>query len=183
VLKGPDGAILPSELLVAFEEPKKIKFETIHDHSFEVFIRTRQDDQRAFLTACFCKVIGLVEPVMVEKADCNTTKIVVIGENLAPGTPVNGMRFRPLDRNSKGKTTFFDGGEYEVRIDGNFILGADQIEIRGEKVFPALDGNHFAPGLRGSPKRCPSGDAIEGGVFRSWFSIGGQPGGDLNPNA
>ena len=61
-------------------------------------------------------------------------------------------------------------------IEGNFILGAKQVEVpdpvqpdKRITVFPALDGNHFGPGvLRG---RCPTGDAIEGGRFLSWFEI------------
>jgi hypothetical protein len=62
---------------------------------------------------------------------------------------------------------------WRVRLRGNFILGADvmSIPVAGggvRDVHPALDGNHFAPGI---PDRCPSGDMVEGGDFESWFEL------------
>ena len=83
------------------------------------------------------------------------------------------MRFQPLNHNFT--PTPFIQGDYLVLIHGNFILGFDEIDYgNGVKRNPPLDGEHFANGLRGTApnKRCPSGDGIEGGTFRSWFTYG-----------
>jgi hypothetical protein len=86
---------------------------------------------------------------------------------------VTGVRIRPRARD--GKPTRLPPGTYRVVLEGDHILGAEPIEIpdpydptKKIRVQPALDGNHFAPGL---PKRCPTGDRVEGGRFLSWFTM------------
>ncbi len=60
-------------------------------------------------------------------------------------------------------------GDYVVLMHGDFVLGSKQITLAdGRTVNPAVDANHLGPGL---PFRCPTGDGVEGGTFRSWFTI------------
>jgi hypothetical protein len=68
-----------------------------------------------------------------------------------------------------------------VVVEGDHVLGAKKIEIEDVdnpgtmiRVNPALDGNHFAPGV--NKGRCPTGDRVEGGRFLGWFTIKGQQG-------
>ena len=60
--------------------------------------------------------------------------------------------------------------DYMVVLRGDAILAIDQAipRLDGKTGPRALDGNHLGPGL---PKRCPTGDHIEGGTFESWFTI------------
>ena len=52
---------------------------------------------------------------------------------------------------------------------GDFVLGEKQITLPdGRTVNAAVDADHMGPGV---PLRCPSGDGVEGGTFRSWFHI------------
>ena len=60
-------------------------------------------------------------------------------------------------------------GDYAVVFYGDFVLGEKQITLPdGRTVNPAVDADHLGPGL---PLRCPTGDGVEGGQFRSWFHI------------
>jgi DNA-binding beta-propeller fold protein YncE len=63
-------------------------------------------------------------------------------------------------------------GFYKVVLDGDAILSrrtGPHLDPRFDGFPYALDGNHLGPGL---PKRCPTGDRIEGGEFLSWFILG-----------
>jgi YVTN family beta-propeller protein len=163
----PGAAI--NDLLVAFDRPMMAS--TFHDHSFEVYYRNDRIEQPfPFRTSVYLKVDGLITPVEVE-ADCASKSIKLVNEK-PPAGSVNGMRFQPRDHNLR--PTPFINGHYVVLIDGNFILDLKEIVVDGGKRNPALDGEHFAMGLRGPApnQRCPSGDGIEGGTFRSWFQIG-----------
>jgi hypothetical protein len=84
---------------------------------------------------------------------------------------VLGARFRPaiVQPDGQRRATAWTEGEYRVVLKGDFVLGNDTITLPdGREVNPALDGNHMGPGL---PRRCPAGDAVEGGQFESWFRI------------
>ncbi len=163
------GLALTTDLVVAFD--RTMMPSTLHEYSFEVYIKTlKSDSNLPFSTFLFAKIDGIITGVTVE-ASCSSTKINIVDKK-PPANKVNGVRFEPRGRD--GKATNFISGEYVVLLDGNFILGFDEIEVDGKKRNPALDGEHFAMGLRGTTpnKRCPSGDGIEGGTFRSWFQIG-----------
>jgi YVTN family beta-propeller protein len=162
------GIAVTSELVVAFD--RNMMLTTLHEYSFEVYIKTLKSDATLpFHTFLFAKIDGIITGVTVEASCSSTIKVV---DTKPKANKVNGVRFQPRGRD--GKATNFIGGEYVVLLDGNFILGLDEIEVDGKRRNPALDGEHFAMGLRGPApnQRCPSGDGIEGGTFRSWFQIG-----------
>jgi hypothetical protein len=85
-----------------------------------------------------------------------------VGGTEITGGAVRFARFKLLHAN-------WVPGDYIVVLHGDFVLGDQQITLPdGRKVNPAVDANHLGPGL---PFRCPTGDGVEGGTFRSWFHI------------
>ncbi|MBW3632709.1 MAG: helix-hairpin-helix domain-containing protein [Chloroflexi bacterium] len=151
--------------------------ETINRQTIEVLARREEDG----FFACYCAMIGDVEPVLVfggdgeeglvERCDQKPGNVVP----LPAGAPsANGARFI-LRGDAIG--LWFDFLEFRVLVHGDFILGEKPIQLPdGKEVNPALDADHLGPGL---PLRCPTGDWVEGGTFRSWFTIGDR---DIEPN-
>jgi hypothetical protein len=173
------GAPVPPQLdrqglVVAFD--RDVCAETLTARTFRVWVEPDQVDGGAPAHAAAgagagprdggscgpCPVAGHVTGLQIE-AEPGTeilTKIPDPGADTTTGA-VRGARFVP------------DGGwkpgTYAVELDGDFILGHCPIRLPdGREVRPALDADHLGPGL---PLRSPTGDGVEGGTFRSWFTI------------
>lgn len=181
-------------LLVAFAKDHAVlaqtfAADTVSQHVVQVtFGRAQVGDQLPFTQTCFCQVDGLVAGLMLE-AECGSVP-EMRDDRMQDEGPVTGLRFLPVFR--RGRETVparapWPAGVYRVVIEGNFILGEREIEVpdpldpaKRIKVHPALDAEHFAPGLSrdtGDPpppllrRRCPTGDGLEGGRFVSWFEL------------
>jgi DNA-binding beta-propeller fold protein YncE len=177
--------LIDEGLIIAFENSMQVFAETLDIHTIQVLFRHRANVDAAYDIFCYCNVQGRVTGVKVE-ADCAAIT-AVSAEDLTTG-PVTGARFRPT--RGVGQNTQvvrWLQGDYQVVIEGDFILGVNTIEVPdpthpGHKitVHPALDANHLGPGLIGpgivAPpgllQRCPTGNGTEGGRFVSWFRIG-----------
>lgn len=155
-------------LVLAFDRP--IIENTLHPQSVQLLRKGDMEiHENGLSTHCYCNVDIRVTGLDVD-ATCGKPFDVRSDSNNAE---VTGVRIRAIAR---GDTPVpLPPGTYRVVLEGDHILGAKQIEIDDPsqpgakiKVHPALDANHFAPGL---PKRCPTGDRIEGGRFLSWFTI------------
>ena len=141
-----------------------------------MFGRAEQSDLFSF--TCFCQVDSTLSGFDFQ-ANCSAGPIQAgKPDHDVNAGPVTALRIRPsrLQGGQAVPATQWMPGLYRVVIEGNFILGAKEVEVPDPvqpdkliKVFPALDGNHFGPGLQRG--RCPTGDAIEGGRFLSWFEI------------
>lgn len=164
-------------ILIAFDRP--MLAETLNTQTVQLlFERVEQVDTVRFGLECYCNVAGQVTGVKIE-ASC--TKGITNVQDVTTG-PVTGARFRPVFRkDGKELVVQFAPGKYRVLLEGDFILGDKQIDIpdpndqtKTIKIHPALDANHMGPGLLApgiQPRRCPTGDRIEGGRFVSWFTI------------
>jgi hypothetical protein len=107
--------------------------------------------------------IGIRLDIQPGKVDASCDKPPEKLGEVNVGDPCTGVRFRP-----EGETRPVPG-DYLVVLRGDMILTFDPFpRPDGSKMPLALDGNHLGPGL---PKRCPTGDGIEGGRFESWFSV------------
>ncbi|RKF14885.1 hypothetical protein D6850_08415 [Roseovarius spongiae] len=161
-------------LVVVFDRDRPVLAQTLHAQSVQLLLRRPNDRGDGRLdTYCYCNVELRIEPLIVD---------AVCGETFeAPPEPsadpvVTGVRLRPMGVNNEPAR--LPRGRYRVILEGDHILGEKEIEIPDPNdpdatilVNPALDGNHFAPGL---PARCPTGDRVEGGRFLSWFAVGFQ---------
>ena len=168
------GRLEQDGLVVAFDPGRPILSETLHDQSVQLLRKVPRDggDERLGIY-CYCNVEILIEPL---KLDARCGDEVDVPPEATPDPIATGVRMRALG--VQGEPLRLPPGIYRVVLEGDHILGADEIEIRDPndpdgtiRVNPALDGNHFAPGL---PKRCPTGDRVEGGRFLSWFTVGNR---------
>lgn len=145
-------------LVVAFDQ--EMIWETINDRSIQLLYTEARKGQY-----CYCNLEIAVEPLKVE-ASCEQGVIDL--NPIPPDAPATGARIRL--RSENGLPT--RPGDYWVVIRGDMILGVKTIKLpNGVEVNPALDANHLGPGL---PKRCPTGDWVEGGTFESWFTVARQ---------
>lgn len=183
-----DGNILDREgIVIAFDPERPILAETLNLQTVQLLFQeapeSHQVGRRYIYTRCYCQVVGRATGLRLE-AKCGE-RFDVPDEDipLVPGNLVTGVRFRACGADGEyvGEPIPLPQGRYRVVLEGNFILGAEMIEVSdpgnpGEKrkVFPALDGNHFGFGLTDPDpdrRRCPTGDRVEGGRFLSWFTI------------
>jgi hypothetical protein len=163
--------LMRSGLVIAFDPHRPVLAGTLHEQSVLLLRQHYVEPDEMTRLRCYCEVIGTVEGVDVV-ASCGQD--FEIPDDDAPGPGTTGVRFRPTD--GEGGPVALPPGTYRVVLEGDHILGEKQIEIEdvdnpGETIFvnPALDANHFAPGVDG--RRCPTGDRVEGGRFLSWFTI------------
>lgn len=167
--------LLVDGFVVAFDRAHPILSETLHTQSVQLLLQqpdTSPDDgQSGMVLQCYCNVLGIVAGVDVE-AECDVS--FTVPDQDAPGPATTGVRFRPVGRD--GGRIELPAGVYRVVLEGDHILGEAETEIEDVdnpgamiKIRPALDANHFAPGV--SNGRCPTGDRVEGGRFLSWFTI------------
>jgi hypothetical protein len=174
----PEYKKLMSEgFVVAFDQRWPVLRETFNEHSVRLLRKGQEqfnDNERVILpVSCWCE--AQIEPAGVKiDAKCGEAFDIPPDDDL--NAEVTGLRFRPLGR--ENRPVPLPPGTYRIIIEGDHILGAKEIEIDDPdnpgskiKVLPALDANHFAFGL---PKRCPTGDRVEGGRFLSWFTIDGR---------
>jgi len=158
-------------LVLAFDNRWPILAETLHEQSVQLLRKGDKEANESELTSyCYCNVDVLISALELD-ASCGKTFDVPREDSSKP--EVTGVRITAVGRD--GQRVPLPPGIYRVVLEGDHILGAKEIEIDdldhpGDKVkvHPALDANHFAPGL---PKRCPTGDRVEGGRFLSWFTI------------
>ncbi len=162
-------------LVVAFDPDRPVLAETLHAQSVQLLFRDDHGVEGRMATYCYCNVEVMIEPLQLE-AKCGEP--FDVPPQGTPDPEVRGVRIRPLGRDNR--PVDLPPGQYRVVLEGDHILGAKEIEIRDPfdpggtiVVRPALDGNHFAPGL---PDRCPTGDRVEGGRFLSWFTVREQIG-------
>lgn len=160
-----------SGLVVAFDRRFPILRQTLHEQSVQLLVKGPTDFERTrFGVYCYCNCDVRLAGIDVD-ASCGQ-RFDIPQEDSAAGA-VTGVRIRPVGRD--GGTIPLPPGVYRVVLEGDHILGEKEIEIEDLdnpgatiRVNPALDANHFAAGL---PKRCPTGDRVEGGRFLSWFTI------------
>lgn len=167
--------LMKEGIVVAFDRNRPILSETLHTQSVQLLAqhpeKTATDDAAQLVLQCYCNVAGTVAGVDVD-AKCGVR--FDVPERDAPNPATTGARFRAVGLN--GRRIDLPPGVYRVVLEGDHILGEKEIEIEDVdrpgskiKVHPALDANHFAPGV--SNNRCPTGDRVEGGRFLSWFTI------------
>jgi hypothetical protein len=179
ILDGPEYKRLNDDgIVVAFEQANPILAETLNTQTVQLLVEGDQKlhDSGVLFVRCYCGVVGSVSGVKLQ-AKCGED-FDVPREDI-PAGPVTGVRFRPMT----DAGVRLPPGTYRVVLEGDHILAEKEIEIpdlnnpgNKIKVHPALDANHFAPGVRkGLPAafdpRCPTGDRVEGGRFLSWFTI------------
>jgi hypothetical protein len=180
-------------LLIVFD--KLVLPETINEHTIQLLVR-QELGTGAYV---YVNVPGEVQAVRAlarvqpEQPVTGCGQAVARWRPLAAGEGANAARFS-VSAGAVAATAFATpvraeigpsagGGsaapEFEVRVDGDFILGQQMITLPdGQQVHPALDANHLGPGL---PLRCPTGNGTEGGQFRSWFQIEPLPAGSDQP--
>jgi hypothetical protein len=147
--------LIRTGLLIAFSEPMDPR--TLDDMTVAVYVR---EDDRASGQYRWVGMLGRIEHVAID-ARCEP-----IGDVDSPPDRdhVTGVRFELNPKTQRGR--------YLVALRGDAILsvrrGTRLDQTRGRL---ALDGNHLGPGLF---DRFPSGDLIEGGLFESWFTLGGD---------
>ena len=166
-------------IVIAFDPANPILVETLNTQTVQLLVEENEkgQDQTRLRLRCYCGVVGNVSGLkLVAKCGENFD---VPREDVLVGA-VTGVRFRAMAGNERVE---LPPGTYRVVLEGDHILAEKEIEIpdlnkpgNKIKVHPALDANHFAPGVRkGLPgtldPRCPTGDRIEGGRFLSWFTI------------
>lgn len=150
-------------LLIAFDRP--VQAATLTEDTFRVLFRSPTGSvERELRVFCECPLEGQVNGIKAPAnvpATCGMTLSAVPGTNVKTG-PTRFARFR-LSRGN------WVPGDYIVLLYGDFVLGHQPITLpNGSTVNPAVDADHLGPGL---PFRCPTGDGVEGGTFRSWFHI------------
>ena len=110
--------------------------------------------------------------------NCNTPQPAGNPVRKPTNGPFNAVQILP------GAVKLWPNGQYLVVLRGDAILALDESQptATGASGPRALDGNHLAPGLvRTGPRRCPTGDLIEGGTFESWFKIVNSDASALRP--
>jgi hypothetical protein len=172
-------------LIIAMDLP--VFAETIHPQSMQLLVERTEREDSPFQFACYCNVRVKVAGMELETPACGDEITDVSVDDMTAG-PVHGARLRPVHTNNDGRDepVKLVAGRYRVVVEGDFIVGVDEIEIpdptdltKTIKVHPALDANHLGPGLlpkgtagpAGLARRCPTGDGVEGGRFVSWFRI------------
>jgi collagen triple helix repeat protein len=154
-------AITKDGVVIAFDRP--VLAETITPDTFQVLYKhdSGWGDVKMRIH-CACAIDGLTRGIESdEDPKCGFTLGAVSGTDTQAGG-VRFARFRPAHAN-------WVPGDYVVVLYGDFVLGEKQITLPdGRTVNPAVDADHLGPGL---PLRCPTGDGVEGGEFRSWFHI------------
>ena len=147
--------LIRTGLLIAFSEP--IDPRTLDDMTVSVYVR---EEDRASGQYRWAGLIGEIDHVAID-ARCEP-----IGDVDSPPDRdhVTGVRFELNPRTPQGR--------YLVALRGDAILSVRRgARLDGTRGRLALDGNHLGPGLF---DRCPTGDLIEGGLFESWFTLGGD---------
>jgi hypothetical protein len=163
--------------MIAFTRTQPVLAETFNRHSVQVlFARSDTADKTFTLLFSWEQISGTASGIQLDVECGNRLQVAKPGGDVAAGA-VTGLRFRPAFRQGPAVPATWPPGHYRVILEGNFILGAAEIEVpdpvdpsKRIKVRPGLDGEHFGPGVQKG--RCPTGDAIEGGRFFSWFEIG-----------
>lgn len=158
-------------LVIVFDQRFPVLRRTLHEHSVQLLRKGPQEsDQTGLATYCYCNCEVEIAGLQI-LARCKESFTVPPEDSTTVG--VTAVRLRPLGRD--GKRMSLRPGTYRVVLEGDHILGQKKIGIEDPEkpgstiqVNPALDANHFAPGL---PARCPTGDRVEGGRFLSWFTI------------
>lgn len=172
-LTGKGTELSESGLIVAFDKP--VAASTLSDRSFEVLTKTWTTERKVvkrgpngiptlepFDVFCYCGVPGTIEGVNVQVSDSNPP-VLTATTPADPSAGVTGVRFRLLD--DRG----FPAGTYIVLLHGDLILSQEKLPVPGaEPRRLALDGNNLGPGVSGGR---PSGDGIEGGLYRSGFMV------------
>jgi DNA-binding beta-propeller fold protein YncE len=152
-------------IAIAFSEP--MNGDTLDRFTVELFYRLAHQDVPT-LGAGYYWVGVELSPDWLHvqwNMSCEDPLKQTVRRNPQPDQ-VTGVLLRPLK-------TEWPAGDYLVVLHGDSISAYDESlpHLDGQRGPRALDGNHLAPGL---PTRCPTGDAIEGGRFESWFTIGGR---------
>ncbi|MBO1076173.1 hypothetical protein IAI58_20760 (plasmid) [Roseomonas marmotae] len=176
-------------LLVAFDRDYPVLAESfaareVCDNVAQFLVARTGRMEPGFSLSCYCQIDTEVTGVMLE-GRCGEPPTILDDTSITNG-PVTGLRLRPGNRD--GERVFpnqeiWPPGRYRVVIEGNFILGEKVAEVTGPlgggemiQANPALDAEHFGPGLNGDflpamPRRCPTGNGLEGGRFVSWFEL------------
>jgi len=176
IVEGSDDhrKLIDNGLVVAFDPRWPVLRETLHEQSVLLLLQGQVEwsgsGDKTMPVRCYCEVMGRIAGVDIN-ATCG--KAFTIPGKDDSGVAVTGVRFRPVN---DGQPIALVPGTYRVVLEGDHILGSKKIEIedinnpgKTVAVNPALDANHFAPGVGNG--RCPTGDRIEGGRFLSWFTI------------
>jgi DNA-binding beta-propeller fold protein YncE len=144
--------------LVKFD--RKMSAQTLDRFTVELYLREQRGGPGGWPGYNWFGVTLRIEPSTVEGTCGDVAKFA--GPAPADGT-CTGVRFLPVE------AAVPPSGDYLVVLRGDAILAADETDVPGVgKVRLALDGNHLGPGI---PKRCPSGDHVEGGRFESWLTV------------
>jgi hypothetical protein len=155
-------AITKDGVVIAFDRP--VLAETITPDAFQVLYKhdSGWENVGELRFRCACAIDGETPGIETDIVPaCGSTLGSVGGADASTG-PVHFARFRPTPSS-------WIPGDYAVVLYGDFVLGEKQITLPdGRTVNPAVDADHLGPGL---PLRCPTGDGVEGGTFRSWFHI------------
>jgi hypothetical protein len=146
---------LEKGLLIAFNH--KVRARDINSHTFQVLIRTKNDDGWVTWRELPHKQLRGIELELAEESQgaCH-----IIGREEEEGrydadALVNGALFQVKDIPEE-----FCEEDLFLRV----VLKGDFIR---DKHGLGVDANHLPPWL---PHR-PSGDGIEGGTFESWFTV------------
>jgi DNA-binding beta-propeller fold protein YncE len=154
------GEFLNNGLVVAFDTP--IASTTLTPFTVELYVREVDKTNGRY------QWVGLplqIAPVKVDDTAANCGAVAKSAGNVEQGQPCTGVLFVP-------KKDAPRRGDFLVLLYGDGILAFDKTELDGVSVQLCLDGNHLAPGLQGKTSaRCPTGDGVEGGTFRSWFTV------------
>jgi hypothetical protein len=155
-------AITKDGVVIAFDRP--VLAETLTPDAFQVLYKhdSGWSNVGELRIRCACAIEGTIRGIRSDvEPKCGFALSSVPGAD-TPAGPVQFARFRPLGSG-------WVPGDYVVVLYGDFVLGDKQITLPdGRTVNPAVDADHLGPGL---PLRCPTGDGVEGGEFRSWFHI------------
>ena len=147
-------------LLIAFTEP--MAGDTLDNLTVEVFLRAPEQLPGGIAGYHWAGLVCDVKPIGW-KVECGGD-VNADFEDAPPPDEITGVQIVP-----RGEGKGWTPGQYMVVLHGDAILAfADGPRLDGTVGPRTLDGNHLGPGL---PKRCPTGDLIEGGAFESWFRI------------
>ena len=177
--------ILRHGLLVAFDPGHLVLAETFHEHSVQLLRANAEPRDSRFTYSCWCQVDAVVTGLRLERGCGDLIEDAPPFDEDVTAGPVSALRIVPGRRGVEGEVQPLPGlwepGRYRVVLDGHHILGEREVEVPDPTdpenrivVRPGLDADHFSPGLQAG--RCPTGDAIEGGRFLSWFTVIGDQG-------
>ncbi|MFF5289013.1 YncE family protein [Paractinoplanes globisporus] len=153
-----DKLVRGTGLVVTFDRP--MLAETLDRFTVELFFRTTAN-AGGYPGFVWTGITLTVEPVTA-KGECGGVAEAV---DKPPGDgSCTGVRFLPIEKAQ------VPVGDFLVLLHGDGIVAFKETKLPDGSLWRlALDGNQFFPGL---PDRCPTGDRIEGGQFRSWFTVG-----------